>query len=277
MSNLMTSKELCSKIEEEVKGIAKGCIIRPSVAVINIGNDPITESFIKTKEDACNRTGIYFRYHQFEEDTPELTIINKIKELNNDDYVNGIMINLPIPERYNEKRLLNTIINSKDIDGLTDINIGRLISGRKSITPCTALGIVELLKAYDVDLEGKDVVIVGKGKLVGRPLITVLLNEGATVTVCHTKTENLKQHTLAADIVISATGIKHIITADMIKEGAIVVDAGYSLSDGEIVGDVDFAKVSKKATLITPPKGGVGPMTVAMFLKNIILCYKNKK
>ena len=277
MSNLMTSKELCTKIEEEVKGFAKGCIIRPSVAVINIGNDLIREKFIKAKEEACNRAGIYFRYHHFEEDTPELTIINKIKELNNDDYVNGIMINLPIPERYNEKRLLNTIINSKDIDGLTDINIGRLISGRKSITPCTALGIVELLKAYEVDLDGKYVVVVGKGKLVGRPLITVLLNEGSTVTVCHTKTENLKKHTLGADIVISACGIKNLITADMIKEGTIVVDAGYTLDEDEIVGDVDFAKVSKKASLITPPKGGVGPMTVAMFLKNIILCYNNKK
>ena len=279
MSNLMTSKELCSKIEEEVKGFAKGCIIRPSVAVINIGNDPIREKFIKAKEEACNRAGIYFRYHQFEEDTPELTIINKIKELNNDDYVNGIMINLPIPERYNEKRLLNTVINSKDIDGLTDINIGRLISGRKSITPCTVLGIIELLKYYEVELDGKDIVILGKGKLIGRPLINVLLNEGATVTVCHTKTENIKKHTLNADIVISAIGIKNIVTADMIKEGAIVVDAGCTLDDDEICGDVDFGKVSKKALLITPSKGGVGPMTVAMFLKNIMLCYnsKNKK
>ncbi len=277
MSNIMSGKELSLQIEEEVKGFAKGCIIRPSVAVINIGNDPIREIFIKAKEEACNRSGIYFRYHQFEEDTPELTIINKIKELNNDDYVNGIMINLPIPEKYNEKRLLNTIINSKDIDGLTDINIGRLISGRKSITPCTVLGIMELLKHYEVDVDGKDVVIVGKGKLVGRPLINVLLNEGATVTVCHSRTANLKKHISNADIVISAIGIKNIITSDMIKEGSVVVDAGCTLEEDKLCGDVDYAKVSKKASLITPPKGGVGPMTVAMFLKNIILCYNNKK
>lgn len=277
MSNIMSGKELSLKIEEEVKVFAKGCIIRPSVAVINIGNDPISEKFIKAKEEACNRSGIYFRYHQFEEDTPELTIINKIKELNNDDYVNGIMINLPIPEKYNEKRLLNTIINSKDIDGLTDINIGRLISGRKSITPCTVLGIMELLKHYEVEIDGKDVVIVGKGKLVGRPLINVLLNEGATVTVCHSRTENLKKHIINADVVISAIGIKNMITADMIKDGAVVVDAGCTLEDGQICGDVDYAKVSKKVSLITPPTGGVGPMTVAMFLKNIILCYNNKK
>lgn len=277
MSNIMSGKELSLKIEDEIKGFAKGCIIRPSVAVISIGNNPVSEKFIKLKEEACNRVGIYFRYHQFEADTPELTIINKIKELNNDDYVNGIMINLPIPDRYNEKRLLNTVINSKDIDGLTDINIGRLISGRKSITPCTVLGIMELLKSNNVEIEGKDVVIIGKGKLVGRPLINVLLNEGATVTVCHSQTENIKKHTLSADIVISATGIKNLITADMVKEGVVVVDAGCTLEDDKIYGDVDFAKVSKKASLITPQTGGVGPMTVAMFLKNIILCYNNKK
>lgn len=276
MGNIMSGKELAKLIEDEIKSIAKGCIIRPSVALINIGNDPISEKTIKAKEEACNRVGIYFRYHQFEEDTPELTIINKIKELNNDDYVNGIMINLPIPERYNEKRLLNTIINSKDIDGLTDINIGRLISGRKSITPCTVLGIMELLNNYNVDLDGKDVVIVGKGKLVGRPLINVLLNAGATVTVCHSRTENLKKHTSRADIIISATGFRNLITADMVKEGAVVVDAGCVYEDGQIYGDVDFDKVSKKASLITPQAGGVGPMTIAMFLKNIILCYNNK-
>lgn len=277
MSTIMSGKELSLQIEEEVKSVAKTCIIRPSVAVINIGDDPVSEKFNKIKEEACNRAGLYFRYYQYDEDTPELTIINKIKELNNDDYVNGIMISLPIPEKYNSKRLLNTIINSKDIDGLTDINVGRLISGRKSITPCAVLGIMELLKHYKVDLVGKDVVIVGNGKLIGRSLISVLLNEGATVTICHSRTEDIKKHTLNADIVISATGLKNSITADMIKEGAVVIDAGCTVEDGKIYGDVDFDKVSKKASLITPTIGGVGPMTVAMTLKNTMLCYNSKK
>lgn len=277
MNNIMNGKELSLQIEEEIKLISRTCIIRPSVAVIKIGSDSVSEKFIKSKEEACNRVGIYFRYHEFEEDTPELTIINKIKELNNDDYVNGIMINLPIPEKYNEKRLLNAIINSKDVDGLTDINIGRLISGRKSITPCTVLGIMELLKSYNVELEGKNVVIVGKGKLVGRPLINILLNEGATVTVCHSKTDNLKKHTSDADILICATGVRNLVTADMVKEGVIVVDAGCAVEDGKIYGNVDYDKVSKKAALITPAVGGVGPMTVAMFLKNTMLCYNNNK
>lgn len=277
MNNIMSGKELSLQIEEEIKQISRTCIIRPSVAVIKIGSDSVSEKFIKAKEDACNRVGIYFRYHEFEENTPELTIINKIKELNNDDYVNGIMINLPIPEKYNEKRLLNTIINSKDVDGLTDINIGRLISGRKSIAPCTVLGIMELLKSYNVELEGKNVVIIGKGKLVGRPLINVLLNEGATVTVCHSKTDNLKKHTSGADILICATGVRNLVTADMVKEGVIVVDAGCAVEDEKIYGNVDFDNVSKKASLITPALGGVGPMTVAMFLKNTMLCYNNNK
>ena len=277
MSTIMSGKEVSSQIEEEVKSVAKTCIIRPSVAVINIGDDPVSEKFNKIKEEACNRAGLFFRYYQYDEDTLELTLINKIKELNNDDYVNGIMISLPIPEKYNSKRLLNTIINSKDIDGLTDINVGRLISGRKSITPCAVLGIMELLKHYKVDLVGKDVVIVGNGKLIGRSLISVLLNEGSTVTICHSRTEDIKKHTLNADIVISATGLKNSITADMIKEGAVVIDAGCTVEDGKIYGDVDFDKVSKKASLITPAVGGVGPMTVAMTLKNTMLCYNSKK
>lgn len=277
MSNIMDGKELAKQIEEEVKLVAKGCIIRPSVALINIGNDPISEKFIKEKEEACNRVGIYFRYHQFEEGTPELTIINKIKELNNDDYVNGIVINLPIPEKYNEKRILNTIINSKDIDGLTDINIGRLISGRKTITSSTVLGIMELLKKYEVDVESKHVVIVGKGKLVGRPLINVLLNEGATVTVCHSRTKNIKKHTSNADIVISCAGVKNLITADMIKEGAVVIDAGCSMEDNEICGDVELKKVAKKAFLVADSVESICSMNVAMFLKNIMFCYNNKK
>jgi len=277
MSNIIDGKNLSLTIEEEIKQSIKGCIIRPSVAVIEVGDNPISEIYVKEKEAACNRVGMYFRHYKYEDSTPELTIINKIKELNNDDYVNGIMIQLPLPEKYNEKRLINTIINSKDIDGLTDINVGRSISGRKTIMPCSVLAIMNLLKENQVELEGKEVVIVGKGKLVGRPLINVLLNEGATVTVCHSKTKDLKKHTIEADILISATGVKNLITEDMIKEESIVIDVGCNIENGKVYGDVDFNKVSKKALLITPAVGGVGPMTVAMFLKNIVLCYNNKK
>ncbi len=277
MSNIIDGKQLSSKIEDELKQSIKGCIIRPSVAVIEIGDNPKTDMFIKLKEEACNKIGIYFRHYKFEDNTPELTIINKIKELNNDDYVNGIMVQVPIPERYNSKRILNTIINSKDIDGLTDINIGRFISGRKTIIPCAALAIMTLLEENNIDLDSKHVVLVGKGKSVGRPLLTALLNEGATVTVCHSRTENIKKYTTLGDIVISATGTRGLINENMVKDGAIVIDAGCTILDGEVLGDVEIDKVSKKASLVIPSKDGVMPVVVAMFLKNTLLCYNNKK
>ena len=273
---LMEGKDLSLRIENELKQSIKGCIIRPSVAVIQIGDDERSNIYIKLKEEACSRVGIYFRHYKYEEDTTELTIINKIKELNNDDYVNGIMLQMPIPSKFNEKRLINTIVNSKDVDGLTDINTGRLVNGRKTITPCTVEAILELLKEYNIELENKEVTIIGKGKLVGKSLIYSLLNEGATVTVCHSRTIDIKKHTLNSDIVISAAGCKNIITEDMIKEGSVVIDVGCTVEDGKVYGDVDFDNVSKKCSYITPRIGGVGPLTVSMFVKNTIFCYNNK-
>ena len=271
---IMKGNDIRSRIELELKQSIKGCIIRPSVAIIQIGDDERSNIYIKLKEEACNRVGIFCRIYKFDENTTELTIVNKIKELNNDDYVNGIIIQLPLPPKYNEKRLINTILNSKDIDGLTDINTGRLINGRKTVVPCTVDAIMQLFT--DIDLIGKKVTVVGKGKLVGRLLANVLLNSGATVTVCHSKTEDLKHHTLDADIVISAAGKKHLIDSDMVKEGAIVIDVGCFYEDGKMYGDVDFDSVVNKASLITPNIGGVGPVTVAMFLKNVVYCYNNQ-
>lgn len=276
MTKIVYGKEIADKIEKEIKEEIKGCIIRPSVAVINIGTNPVSEIYLKKKEEACNRVGIYFRYYEFEEGTSELTIINKIKELNNDEYVNGIIIQLPIPDNYNEKRLINTIVNSKDVDGLTDINVGRFISGRKSIVPCTVSAILKIFEENEVDITSKDITIIGKGKLVGRPLINALLSKGATVTVCHSLTNNLKKHTKDADIIISATGVKSLITADMIKKDAVVIDVGSSLDGKKIVGDV-ASDVEKKASLLTVNPGGVGPLTIAMFLKNVLMCYNSKK
>ena len=277
MANVVDEKEYSAQVEKEIKEEIKGCIIRPSVAVIEIGKNDISNICIKAKEDACNRVGIYFRHYEFEEGTPELTIINKIKELNNDEYINGIVLQLPIPENYNEKRLINTIINSKDIDGITDINVGRLISGRKTIFPCAVLSILKIFEDNEIDLNGKEVVLVGKGKLIIQPLINVLLSKGATVAVCGDATTDLKKHTKNADIIISAQGIKKSITGDMVKKDVIVIDAGYVLENKKICGDVDFDSVSKKASIITKQPGGMGPLIVSMFLKNILMCYNSKK
>ncbi len=272
----MDGEALSLKIQEEIKQKLKNCMIRPSVAVIQVGSDPASDSYIKRKEKACSAVGVYFRHFKFEDDTPELTIINKIKELNNDEYVNGILVQLPIPERYNEKRILNSISNSKDVDGLTDINTGRMINGRKTLVPCTPLGVMRILKEYEIPLEGKRVVIVGRSKLVGKPLFQLMLAADATVTVCHSHTVDLPSITKEADILICAAGVPKMITEDMVKKDAVVIDVGINRVDGKLCGDVDFDKVSKKASYITPVPKGVGPMTVAMLLENIVTCYENK-
>lgn len=272
----MDGESLSLKIQEELKANLKNCMIRPSVAVLQVGNDPASDSYIKRKEKACNSVGVYFRHYKFDEDTPELTIINKIKELNNDEYVNGILVQLPLPTRYNEKRILNSISNSKDVDGLTDINTGRMINGRKTLVPCTPAGVMRILEEYEIPLEGKHVVIVGRSKLVGRPLFSLMLAKDATVSMCHSKTVNLKEITKQADILVCAVGKEKTITADMVKEGAVVIDIGINRVDGKLCGDVDFDEVSKVASYITPVPKGIGPMTVAMLLENIITCYNNK-
>ena len=276
MDKIIDGEALSLQIQDSIKKEIKSCMIRPSVAVIQIGDNPASNSYIKRKETACNNVGVYFRLYKFDEGTPELTIINKIKELNNDEYVNGILVQLPLPEQYNEKRIVNSIINSKDIDGLTDINTGRMINGKKTLVPCTPLGIMKMLEEYNVELAGKNVVIIGRGKLVGRPLITLMLAKDATVTVCHSKTTNLAEMTKLADVLVVACGVPKLITADMVKDGVVVIDAGINRVDGKLCGDVDFAAVSKKASLITPVPKGVGPMTVAMLLQNIITCYNSK-
>lgn len=277
MSTIIDGKELSEKIQSEIKAEIKNCMIRPSVAVIQVGDNPASNSYIKNKEKVCGAVGIYFRLYKFEEGTPELTIINKIKELNNDEYVNGIMIQLPLPPQYNEKRLVNTINNAKDVDGLTDINTGRFVNNKKSLIPCTALGVMRMLEEVNVDVAGKNVVIIGRSKLVGKPLSTLMTNKDATVTLCHSKTENLKEFTERADIVVACCGVPKLLTADMVKKDAVVIDVGINRVDGKLVGDVDFDGVSKVASYITPVPGGVGPMTVAMLLENIVVCYNSKK
>lgn len=274
---LLDGKNLASEIRLEIKNEIKGCMIRPSLAVIQIGNDEASNIYIKNKEKVCQEVGIYFRHFKFECDTPELTIINKIKELNNDEYINGIIVQLPIPEKYNEKRIINSIINSKDVDGLTDINTGRLVNGKKTLIPCTPLGIVTLLKKYEIELASKDVVIIGRSKLVGKPLLSLLLAEDATVTICHSKTKDLASKTQNADVIIVAAGQPNLLTGDMVKKGAVVIDVGINRVDDKIVGDVKFSEVSKKASYITPVPGGVGPMTVVSLLTNVMTCYNNKK
>ena len=274
MSNI-DGKLISSKIKEELKSEIKNCMIKPCLAVIQIGEAEASNIYINQKEKACNEVGIYLKHIKFDETTREIEIINKIIELNNDDYVHGILLQLPIPQKYNEERIINYIARNKDVDGLTDINVGKLMNNKKCLVSCTPQGIMKLLEESNVEIAGKNVVIVGRSKLVGKPLLSLFLNNDATVTICHSKTENLKTFTKNADILVVAVGQKYLITDDMVKDGSVVIDVGINRVDGKIYGDVDYEKVKKKASLITPVPGGVGPMTVAMLLNNVNTSYKN--
>ena len=217
----------------------------------------------------CNSLNIGFKLYNFEEDVTTEEIISLIEKLNKDE-TTGILLQLPIPKHLDEQKILDTIDYRKDIDGLTSINTTSLYLNKPGIVPCTPKGILTILKKYHIDLEGKNVVIVGRSSIVGKPLFNAMINQNATVTLCHSKTKNLKEHTLNADIIVTDIGKPHIITKEYIKEGSIVIDAGISRLDGKVVGDVDFENVKDLTSYITPVPGGVGPMTIASLAENIV-------
>ena len=272
---ILDGEKLSNKIKSEIKSEVKDLMIKPCIAVIQVGNNENASMYIEAKRKACSDVGIYFKHIEFDEFVTEKEIINKIIELNNDEYVDGIIIQLPLPLKFNEKKLVNFITKNKDIDGLTDSNKANLIKKTPNLIPCTPLGIVELLKEYKIQIEGKHVVIVGRSDLVGMPLFCLMNNYDATITLCNSKTVDLASYTKQADILVSATGVKGLITKDMVKQDAVVIDVGINRVDDKIVGDVDFDSVKTIASYITPVPGGVGPMTVAMLLKNVL--YANKK
>ena len=277
MNNIIDGKTIRNEIIEEIKKEVKHFMIKPCLAVIQIGDDPASNTYIKAKEKTSNEIGIYFKHIKFSETTKEIEVINKILELNNDEYVHGILIQLPLPEGFNQDKLINYIARNKDVDGLTDINIGKLYNNKPGLVSCTPLGIMKLLEHENIDVAGKNVTIVGRSKLVGKPLMGLMLNKDATVTICHSKTENLSKYTKNADILIVAVGKKHFIKENMVKEGAIVIDVGINKEDNKLYGDVDYEKVKEKAKLITPVPGGVGPMTVAMLMSNVINAYNKQQ
>lgn len=273
---LLNGKELSSTIKHELKEEIKHYMIKPGLAVIQIGNNEASNIYVKQKETQALEIGLNYRHFLFEANTSEQEIINKIIELNNDEYIDGIIVQLPLPPRYNTKRILNQISVNKDVDGLSDLSQAKLTSNRPCFIPCTPAAVLELLDKHNIEIEGKNVTIIGRSNLVGKPLMNLMLNRNATVTICHSKTINLKEHTKNADILISAVGQKHLITKDMIKEGSTIIDIGITRVDGKIYGDVDFDNIASHTTYITPVPGGVGPMTVAMLLKNTIESYKKK-
>lgn len=267
---ILDGKLVSSKIKEELKKEIEDNKLKIGMAVIQVGDDPASNVYIKNKEKVAKELGVNFEHIKFDLDITEDLVIQKIQKLNNDNNIDGIIVQLPLPEHLNKELILNEIDEFKDIDGLTIKNIGKLFSGNDGIISCTPYGVIKLIEYYNLDLEGKNAVIIGRSNLVGKPLIELLLRKNATVTVCHSKTPKLKKITKKADIIIAAVGRKNLITKDMVKRGCIVIDVGINRIDNKICGDVDFKNVQKKASYITPVPGGVGPMTVAMLFYNLI-------
>lgn len=240
------------------------------LAVVKVGNDPASEVYVRNKIKACAEVGLKSFSYDLPEDTPEAALIELIDTLNGDPAVDGILVQLPLPKSINEKKVLARILPEKDADGFHVVNAGGLMLGLPCTKPCTPAGIIELIKSTGVSIAGKNAVVIGRSNIVGKPVAMLLLAENATVTICHSKTTDLKEHTSRADILVAAIGKKEFVKGDMIKPGAIVIDVGMNRSEGKLYGDVDFTQASEKASFITPVPGGVGPMTITMLLDNTI-------
>ena len=263
------ANELGQNLKEKVKNLKeKG--ITPHFCVINIGDDPASKIYVRTKKRRAEKTGIIQDIYQMPADTEQAEALALIDKLNADPTINGVMVQLPAPKQIDADELLERIDPNKDVDGLTPANIGRLWMEDHFIEPATAEGIIALLKHYQIKLDGKNVVVVGRSNIVGKPLAALMLEQNATVTICHLHTQNLGEITKKADIVVSATGQAFLITADMVKDGAVVVDVGMNHVNGKLVGDVDFDNVKEKASYITPVPGGVGPLTVQFLMEAVV-------
>lgn len=274
MKDIIDGTKVSFDIRKQVKKLILEEKIMPCLAVIQIGDNKASQVYIKNKKKACEDVGIRFEHIKFNDTISEDLVINEIKRLNNDISVNGILVQLPLPDGFDEGKIINEINPIKDVDGLTYQNVGNLVLENDCLVPCTPLGVMELLKAYKVDLATKNVCLVGRSNLVGKPLMQLLLKEDATLSVCHSKSLDIKNYTTKADVLIVAAGHPNLITKDMVKEGAVVIDVGINKEGNLLCGDVDFEEVSKKASLITPVPGGVGPMTVSCLLKNVVKAYK---
>lgn len=273
---LLDGKKCSQDFKEAIKKEVETFSLKPHLVDIQIGENAASEVYISGKEKAAKAVGMDFTCFRFSKDEKEEVIQKKIIELNNDDTIDGILIQSPVADNFNEFQLMNLVTPEKDVDGLTELNTGKLWTEQEGMVSCTPIGIIELLKYYQIPIASKHVVIVGRSNLVGKPLISLFLKENATVSVCHSKTDNLSFYTKQADILVVAVGKKHLITKEMVKEGSVVVDVGINRENGKLYGDVDFDEVSKIVSAITPVPGGVGPMTVAMLLNNTLKSYKNK-
>lgn len=270
---ILDGKKIKVEILENLKTIVSTYPQKPSLVVIQVGNDEASNVYINQKKKMCEYVGYTYKHIKLDDSIETEELLNIIKDLNEDETVNGILVQMPLPSHINTELIQNAVDCNKDVDGLNDINAGRLTHNKNALYPCTPYGVMELLKKYDISVESKNVVIVGRSNLVGKPLASLMLNAGATVKVCHSKTIDLASHTKEADILVVATGKPKLIDDTMVRDGAIVIDVGITRTDSGLCGDVDFVKVKDKASYITPVPGGVGPMTVAMLAENTLKAF----
>ena len=277
---ILDGKAVSLKVKESVKVRAdelKKFGIEPTLAVVLVGEDKASQTYVRAKEKACNEYGIKSVAHRLSENTTQNELLALINVLNLDDSIHGILVQLPLPKHIDTNVVLAAIDPRKDVDGFHAVNVGKLVSGLDGFVPCTPLGVMEILKEYGIEVAGLNAVVIGRSNIVGKPMANLLLNASATVTVTHSKTKNLKEICKNADLIVAAIGKPFFLKADMVKDGAVVVDVGINrLYDGRLVGDVDFEEVAPKCSYITPVPGGVGPMTIAMLLNNTILAAQAK-
>jgi len=278
MGEIIDGKELSKEVRRQVKiEVAElkelhGAV--PHLVVVLVGNDPASESYVKAKERACVRAGMLSTIIRKEDDITEEELLSTIKSLNDDPSVHGVLVQLPVPKHIDENKVIDAIDISKDVDGFHPLNVAYMHMGRESILPATPKGIITMLKSKNIELKGKDALIIGRSNIVGKPAAMLLMGENATVTIAHSRTKNLKEKCLQADIIVAAVGRANTVTADMVKEGVVIIDVGVNRVDGKLVGDVDFENIKDKASYITPVPGGVGPMTIASLLQNTVECFR---
>ena len=278
MGEIISGKALSKEIREEVrvkveelKGLY-GAV--PHLAVVLVGEDPASQSYVRAKERACIKAGMKSTVIRKDLDISEVDLLDIVKRLNQDDSVHGVLVQLPLPKHIDEDKVIDAINIEKDVDGFHPLNVAFMHLGRPAILPATPKGIITMIKSKNIDLSGKDAIIIGRSNIVGKPAAMLLMKENATVTIAHSRTKNLKEKCLKADVIVAAVGRANTVTADMVKDGAIVIDVGVNRVDGKLVGDCDFENIKEKASFITPVPGGVGPMTITSLLQNTLECFE---
>ncbi|MBP1568299.1 MAG: bifunctional methylenetetrahydrofolate dehydrogenase/methenyltetrahydrofolate cyclohydrolase FolD [Oscillospiraceae bacterium] len=274
MATIISGKEVSAKVKSEVREKTlelKNKGIEIGLAVVIVGDDPASRVYVNNKKKACEEVGFNSYEYALPAETTEEELLALVDKLNKDDKVNGILVQLPVPKHINETAVINAISPDKDVDAFHPVNVGKIMIGDYAFLPCTPAGVMELIDSTGVDIAGKSCVVIGRSNIVGKPMSMLLLHRSGTVTICHSKTKNLKEICANADILVAAVGRPNFVTGDMVKEGAVVIDVGINrMDDGKLCGDVNYAEAEKKAAFITPVPGGVGPMTIAMLMKNTL-------